>query len=523
MIKPAKIILFSIPFLLLTCYWLFNSIHAPLSDWAGYYFGSRELLNHNYQTVYDPASLNLLIAGKGFKGEFVSYTPFPPFTAIVISPFLVFSAPLSKIIFTAFSLFVFVIALYRSFRIFSIPSWFAVLIPFIFFFPIRNNIFLGQGYFLVTVLLIEGYIAYCNGKKRLSSFLWAIAILFKIFPALIILFLLFKKKYKEIIYILMICLILFSLSIFFVGLPAWKLYILDIFPRLNNGEFNNPFTAFFQSGFMLFKDLFIYDPLLNPSGMDHPYFFLALVILFKTFFIGACINATVRLNLSDLMTFGLWIIASILISPNGSNYSLILLTIPFLGIASAFPDIHQHKNKLIAALIILLLVANVSIHNFQQLPVLLKFPRLYLLIIFFLLTAAAIGNVFRFKTFIVVFAFFTVLSLFSLPGRTDKSQYLFSKEEHILIYDYVVKNNKLVYYYWDDKGSHEVISDFLVNEINYEGVSLRNNQLYFQDRKMTSSKDHKMKPALMNRRTIIYLSDQGRGVGFFSIRQISLF
>ena len=80
-------------------YFIFSAVAAPLSDYANYYFGSIALLQGDYQLVYDMYSLNALIVAKGFDGVFACYTPFPPFTSIILAPFLVFPVVASKIIF----------------------------------------------------------------------------------------------------------------------------------------------------------------------------------------------------------------------------------------------------------------------------------------------------------------------------------------------------------------------------------------------------------------------------------------
>src|SRR5687767_15255011 len=84
-------------------YFIYKAAGAPYSDFAGYYFGSAELLHGSYQNVYDPYALNALIAQKGYTGIFVAYTPFPPFTSIVFAPFLLFPVAVAKIVFNIFS------------------------------------------------------------------------------------------------------------------------------------------------------------------------------------------------------------------------------------------------------------------------------------------------------------------------------------------------------------------------------------------------------------------------------------
>ena len=107
-----------------------------------------------------------------------------------------------------------------------------LLIPVLFFVPLHNNLLFGQAYLLLFVLLLEGYIAYKKGRVILSSFLWAIAILFKLFPVLIVLFLLLRKKYRNIAYLAITGCLLLLLSICINGVAAWKFYLCNTITRI---------------------------------------------------------------------------------------------------------------------------------------------------------------------------------------------------------------------------------------------------------------------------------------------------
>jgi hypothetical protein len=516
--KSTRFYFFILPLFAVCCYFLFRSVYLPLSDYAGYYFGSKELLQGNYRQVYDPASLNMLIHQHGSTSVYVSYTPFPPFTAICFSPFLWLNPENSKIIFTAFSLVLFIISTYRFIKFSNAAKWTLLLVPIIFFTPIRSNIYLGQAYLLLYCLLIEGFIAHQKRKWLLSSFIWAVAILLKIFPAIIIIWLIVKRKYKEAAFLLSACILLFVISIFICGIETWKYYILEIFPRLNQGELNDPFTSVFQSAFMLFKDLFVYDRLLNPSGSGQPYLFIIFNLLFKAFIIAASIRLTRKSN-DDLTSFGIWILASLLISPNGSNYSLLLLLIPMIQLPKLF---RNRPGLLTASLVILFLATNIPVYYFNSFPVLLKFPRLYLLLGFFAVILFNYPTLFSLKVFLLFSIIFLLAELNKFRKSNDNSDYLLTHEEHLLIYDYGIGDHRLNYFYWDEHGAGVAATGIVINDINKDEVRIVDNQLYYLGFRLTDSKDHKIKPAVINGSDIIYLSDKNRGVGFYTLRKINL-
>lgn len=489
------------------------------SDYAGYYYGSRELLKGNYLTVYDTQSLNALILEQSHKSVFVSYAPFPPFTSLLFLPFTIMSIEFSKLIFNILSCCLFLLTLWRSFKYFAIPNIFWLFVPIIFLTPLRNNIFFGQAYLLLFSLLMEGYMAYKKDKLILSSFLWGIAIVFKVFPIVIFLFLIFRKNYKAVFYLCFTCLFLLIFSLLINGFAPWQLYFLKIFPRLNNGELNDSYTYMFQSAFMLFKNIFVYDKLMNPYAfLNNPYLFLGIMAIFKAFVISVCIVITIRQKSNDFLSFAMWMAGSMLISPNGSIYSLILLLIPFLALL----NYQVNRTQQVIVILLLLLICNIPVHYFSSFPVLLKFPRLYFFIAFFIMLFVFAQVKYNYMVLLVVFCLFLGLDAFKLFNKPDNSSYLFSKDEYALIYDYKIKNNKLICYYWSEEGGKEILTDYIVKKSNTKDLYLKDNQIYYKGKKLTDSPDWKRKPLLLDGTYIVYLSDKNRGVGFYTLRKLKL-
>ena len=513
------IFLYSIPLLLLLLFFSIKAIYFAYSDFASYYFGSQELLLGKYKEVYDTASLNLIIYSKGFQDLFVSYTPFPPFTSILFAPSTLLPIGISKLLVNSISCLLFAYTLGRSVNYFSIPPFYLVIVPLIFFAPIRSNLLFGQFYLLLFVLLMEGYIAYRKEQIILSSSLWALAIVFKIFPVLILFFLLIKKEYKNLIYISVASAVLLGISVLVNGFSAWQFYLLKIIPRLNNGELNDSYTYIFQSAFMLLKKGFVYNEVLNPNVIcNNLYIFWILLALFKAFIFGICVISSLRKNSNDFINFSFWIVASLLISPNGSTYSLILLILPMLALLSTENSLPQK----ISVLILLTLLCNIPILYFASFPLFLKFPRLYLMIGFFI----AMIIITRIKMDFRIIASFVFIFLLMDSSRLieteDRSTDFFTNNERALIYDYAIANDKLTAFYWNEKGPQQETIAYETKKYSSQDLILKDNQIYYKNIKMTDSPDWKKKPLLINNDYILYLSDKNRGVGFYTLRKLKL-
>jgi hypothetical protein len=499
----------------LLAWFIFKATSAPFSDYAGYYFGSRALLQGNYEAVYDTWSLNVLIAQKGYSGIFVSYTPFPPFTSIVLAPFLLFPVAVSKILFNVFSAALFVWVLARASKYFSLPAWVLWLVPVIFFIPLRNNIFFGQAYLLLFALLLEGYMAYKKGKPVVAALLWGVAIVFKLFPLVILFFLLAKKQYKQVAYCVAACVLLGLVSVLLNGFASWQYYVFTIFPRANSGELNDSFTWLFQSAFMLMKNLFVYDAVQNPQVVlnSTPVFVISMV-LFKALLLACCVGITIYKKATDLMAFASWITASMLLSPNGSSYSLILLLMPLLALANS------KRVYLFTAIALLLLICFIPVAALGGKPLLLQFPRLYGMLLLFGLLIVVAGMQFSIKLFGAFVALLLLADAGKLFPNPDNSKYLLSQELPF-VYEYAIKENQLVYYFWDDRGSHETSTGYAVHDYSTNNVRIKNNQVYYKDKQLTTTPDRKKQVMLVNGKDIIYLSDRNRGFGFYTFRTIT--
>jgi hypothetical protein len=534
---PSKSVLpYLAPLALLLGAGLYHSLVVPWSDFAGYYTGSRFLLKGDFPGAYDMQALNDHIAAAGYKAELVSYAPFPPFTSLIFAPLTLFPMTTAKFLFNFISASLFLLTVARAIRYFGISRYFALVVPVIFFIPIINNIFFGQAYLLLCILLLEGFMAHQERRYWLSSLLWGIAIVFKLFPALIFAYLLFRRKYRSLIYLSMSCILLFTLSVLINGFESWEYYGMHILPKVNNGQLNDPFTYVFQSAFMLSKKTFVYDALLNPHPLVRsPLLFIASMALFKALILTICIlftiskRATGRTSITatgkddDLSSFAIWITASILLSPNGSSYSLIILFIPLLAMATRFyPFREVNRSFAVAASVLLLVACNIPVIRLSTLPTWAQFPRLYLLLIFFILLAAPLAKYWNMP---LAASLTTLFFILALPGQgriMDSSTYLLDREDHLYICDYRIKNNTLVYYYRDQSGQHEVSTELKVYAATQDDLMLRDEQIWYKGHKLTSGPDRKEKPTLINYAYIVYLSDKDRGVDFYTLRQLTV-
>jgi hypothetical protein len=513
---PSRLLWFPLIFFLFFC--IYQATRSPVHDFANYYFGSYFVVKGEFdKSLYEPLVFNQKIISAGVKDIWASYSPNPPFTTLLFLPFVYLDIEDAKLMFNILSVALFLSSLIRLAQSQQIPVHHIALIPFTFFFALYNNISFGQVYFLLFFLLVEGYLAMKEEKWLLCAFFWAVAIIFKITPGVLFFFLLFKKKYKALIMLSSACIVLFAISLIINGTDVWRFYISTILPKANQGEVTAAaFSINYQSAHMFFKFLFIPDALDNPNPFFASFTMFTLgILIFKIAIIVLAALYTVK-GKSLFATWAIWIVVSFLISPYGSTYAYILFLIPLL--------IFYEKNKtsfVIYALIIFAVV-NFPLKYLYAMPLFFQFPRLYLLLIIFVTLILWARPRWNWKTSVLLAGLFIALETFNFPRQADNSTYLFDRDAHQLIYDYTIEDGYFCYSYWSDSGGQRHKTHLRASALDFDALDIVDNQIFYGSRQITASPDKKLKASILNNNTIVYLSDKGRGYGFYVFRKLSL-
>jgi hypothetical protein len=497
-------------FFLLLC--LFKSFTFPVHDFANYYFGSYFLMQGEFtEEIYQPLVFNELLATHGHVGHWMSYAPNPPFTAILFLPFTILKPFTAKVALILGSILLFILTLYRLAKQLQISPNVMALLPFAVAAPIFYLAF-GQVYLVLFVLLAEGYIAWINEKHWVTGLLWGPAILLKITPAILLVFLFVRKEYKTLTAVVLSLVTLLSISIVFTGWEVWHFFITTILPRAGQGEATSAsFSINYQSLFMFLKYIFVFDSLENKNAVidSQLIFHLCLVVAKASVLILAI--AHTRRNEHSFESFCIWVLASFLMSPYGSTYGYLLFILPLMTIT--------HDRKRLAALaFITCIITAIPMQFLYDLPMVLQFPKLYLTVAFFAVLISGSKPAMRLSWCIplVLLAFVSEAGAFF--KESSGSQYLLKNANPSLIIDYNVKNGKLEYSHWTPQGVVQAHTEIVVNSIL--PIRASNNQIIVGNNVITNSSDLKKSPAIINDTSIVYLSDEGRGYGFYTLRQL---
>lgn len=517
MIKLIKKYYFYFPLIVFCSLYIYKSYFFAIHDFANYYFGATFLREGLFTTnIYFPYHFNKAIFDLGYNNIYVSYAPNTPFISILFLPFSYFPLAISKLIFNLISVFLFIFSIKRLSDYYEIRKEYILIIPFIFFVPIKNNILFGQIYFLLFFLLAEGIIAYNKKQYKSMSVFLGLTILLKVFPIILVGYLIFKKKIKPIIYLSISCVILLLISISINGLEVWISYFFKILPRAGNGEIAGSFVDNYQSIFMFCKRLFIFDEIENKTVIfNSPKIFKTSILLFKVSILGILYYFTKK-EKNTLFIYSLWLFASILISPYGSTYSLIILVFLYFSIGKYE---FSEKNKLIFFLL-LFFISNIS------LPKLIQFPFNYFRLIFLVLLSILIiykfSRIINFKR-ITITLFVCSLMVYYFTSNPKKN-YLKNALDHktpLITYDYSFKKDTLKYYFWNKNGANTKAIPFKTNHIDSSDVYLKKNQVFYKNKQLTFDNSNKLKP-IINNNFIYFLSDKDRGIGFYNLSKMKI-
>ncbi len=494
---------------------IYKAAGFEIHDFANYYFSGYFLRGGIFtENVYFPYWFNKEIAALGHDSIFANFAPNSPFLALLFYPLSFLSVMVAKLVFNAISAALFVYSLGRLASFYKIGPVYALLVPVLFFVPIKNELFFGQVYFLLFFFLAEYWLAYEKKKFAVSAIFLAMAILLKIFPVLLLAIFLLRKQYRPLFYTVLFCVALASPTLFFCGSDVWIFYFKNVLSRASAGGIASAYVDNYQSVFMLFKRIFVFEPVENPGGFfSAPVLFSALIFAIKVTIlaIGFYISRKVK---NELLVFSYWILALILISPYGSTYTFVLMLFPFFALAKT----PLSKPKKIAFLSLLFLINNMPLSAFMEKPFPLSYLRLFALIAFFALLLTLVYKSVDWKM-VSSIGLASIFAVWFFGKEPAHPEYVLKKSP-LLVYDYKIENNRLTYCYWDQKGEHS--KSVPIKTSGLTNADLTGNRIYFHGKKIASDDGNKLKPIRVGGKTVYYLSDADRGIGFYTLRKIDL-
>src|SRR5690606_38775784 len=152
---------------------------------------------------------------------------------------------------------------------------------------------------------------------------------------------------------------------------------------------------------------------------------------------------------------------------------------------------------------------------------LLRFPRLILMCILLVVLYYYYGGRLKVGVAFIYTGILTLPLLFEATPKQENSRRLISSDEHLLIFDYGVKADRIFYKYWYGEPK-EFVTGIRANKLTCNSVYIKDNQIFYKSQQITHTSDSKIKPCILDDKYIVYLSDMNQGVGLYTLRYLPL-
>lgn len=493
---------------------LYKTNSGTPGDYANYYYASRIYLAGDFgEGVYEPFLFNQKVAKMSPQAVYVNYTPVPPLSVIFYLPFaMIPEVTLSKFLFSGLGLIFFAIALLKTLKALQLKHTRALLLlPFVFYLPLFNNFHQGQSYLYLSGFLLLGFTQWHKKNWLAAGLLFALPMALKIYPVVLLLWMIIAKEYKVLRSTV-------AWLIFFAFLTAATLpmnvcwdYSTHILPRLFQGQINDPFAVQHQSVSVLLRKAFVFDKALNPAPIVNlPFlseilngFFQWLVFIFSMAVLACEKTGT-------FFKIGFTILSGFLLSGYAVSYNLILLSLLCVELV---------LSKRYIQIIMLFLAGFIPVYKVLDLPLGLQFPRVYLLLALWGTLVYYCRPILNYKiASVLLFLMFVKVIYFPTVVKPESEYYLDDPTLGI-IYHYEVRQGQVALNCFNHNGAEQRLIPVKDHIWPDQDLSVHNGQVHFNGNAITASKSRKRLPMRLNAQEFLYLSDEGRGVGFYALRK----
>lgn len=224
--------------------------------------------------------------------------------------------------------------------------WGVLALGLVFAPPTWISLQLGQMSILVGLLLVASYAA-SQRHPRLGGLLFALAVLLRIYPALLFLYFWLRERRAAAIWGIISGLLLVVVSVVIYGPDPYTAFFQTV---ALSREY--PYAAEHNISFFGFFSRMLTDSRYAIPLMRAPLLAQGLTLLSSAVVLGVCVWASRARSdtLGSLLQFSIWLIGVMLLSTTNGFYNLVLLLLPFLA---ALWYLEQHPNRVLHNLLIL--------------------------------------------------------------------------------------------------------------------------------------------------------------------------
>ncbi|MCK6559514.1 DUF2029 domain-containing protein [candidate division KSB1 bacterium] len=379
--------------LLIIKFGILPSLNNTRGDFANYYTAARLVregapLARAYQ---DFVWFQMEMDRKGIVHQVGGFIPHPPPTATVFLPLTFLDAVAARNVWTAVNALLIVVCI-CGLACLTRLHWLATAVILLGTgFGLINNFLFGQMYLLLTATLVLGLLAQQRGKDALAGVLLGLLIPMKYVGILFVAYFAWRRRWRLVLAAGATVAAVAGFTALLAGSEPFRVFLTEVFPRHLRGEIQDPFAILFQSWASLFRRLFVHNATLNPAPpLDCPpaFYFLSAAAFWGFTALAAWLIAVVRFAAPRhqfLFEIGLLPLWFLLVSPSGTTYHFLLLTLTTTAFVALLLELQRRHAA--AGLAALFIVINLP-HYLKLMPLAqgwltpLGYSRLWLLLLF---------------------------------------------------------------------------------------------------------------------------------------------
>jgi len=201
----------------------------------------------------------------------VSFAPNPPSSVLPLVPLAVLRPLAAKRVWLVLNLAFLVAALWLLSGVTSLGWGWLLLISLLCVVPLHFTFMFGRYYVLILLLLTAAYYASYHGAEWTSGMLLSAAAVLKLFPALFVILIVWKRNWRALAGFLMGAALFVGISLLVFGVEVHRVFVSEILSQVSRGDWLAPYYLPRNTYITLWSHLFLIEPDLNPSPLiDSP-------------------------------------------------------------------------------------------------------------------------------------------------------------------------------------------------------------------------------------------------------------
>ncbi len=292
----------------------------------------------------------------GVSDGLVSFAPNPPSSVLSLVPLTVLRPLAAKRVWLVLNLSFLAASLWLLNRTTSLGWRRLLVIALLCVVPLQFTFMFGRHYVLILLLLTAAYYASCHGAEWTSGMLLSAAAVLKLFPALFVILIVWKRNWRALGGFLMGAAVFVGISLLVFGVEVHRVFFNEILSQVSRGDWLAPYYLPRNTYITLWSHLFLIEPELNPSPfINSPLLYAVMQAITTTLLLFAFLLSVDR-NDTRRSTALQWaaVIPLLLLLPTttGLDHPCVLILAAIVGV-----DVLLAMGEKRKALILLLLYA----------------------------------------------------------------------------------------------------------------------------------------------------------------------